>query len=141
MSRFLMDCSLRPSSWAVGVALLLLAAPVARVQAQQPAAAVNAAPVGNVENGKRSFSTYACSSCHGYSGHGGVEAGAPRLATTPMSLAGFASYVRQANGSSMPRFAAEILPDMVLADIYAFLKSIPPPLDPENIPLLNLNEQ
>ncbi len=141
MSRSLMDCgSLKPFSWAMGVAVMLLVVPVECVEAQQSAAVVDAAPGGNVDNGKRSLTTYTCSSCHGYSGHGGVEAGAPRIATTSMSLAAFTRYVRQATGSSMPRFTAEILPDRVMADIYAFLKSIPPPPDSNSIPLLNDQE-
>ena len=138
MSRLLVDRgSFKPSSWVLGVAVLLLVVGVGWVEAQQSPAAVDAAPGGNVEDGKRSLTTYTCSSCHGYSGHGGVDAGAPRIATTSMSLADFTQYVRQAGVSSMPRFRAEILPDTVLADIYAFLKSIPPPPDSRSIPLLN----
>ena len=132
MNRFpLYRFSLRPSFWAIGAAVLVLAVPPARAQAQQPAA-----PAGNVENGRRSFTTYACSACHGYSGHGGVEVGAPRIATTPFSLAAFIRYVRQPS-RSMPRYATEAqIPDSTLADIYAFLRSIPPPADPKSIPLL-----
>ena len=138
MNRLLMDrWSVKSSSWALGVAVLLLVFPVGWVEAQQSPAAVDAAAGGTVEEGKGGLTTYTCSSCHGYSGHGGVDVGAPRIATTSMSLSDFTQYVRQAGVSSMPRFNAEILPDTALADIYAFLKSIPPPPDSSSIPLLN----
>jgi cytochrome c553 len=104
--------------------------------AQQTATPANASQTGNVENGRRSFTTYACSACHGYSGHGGVDVNAPRLASTSSSLDAFVRYVRRPGGS-MPRYATEAqVPDRALADIYAFLKSIPPPTDPGSIPLL-----
>jgi hypothetical protein len=71
----------------------------------------------NVENGRRSFTTYACSAWHGYSGQGGVG---PRLATTPLSIAALMKYVRQPTGS-MPRYATDTqISDATLADIYAF---------------------
>jgi ubiquinol-cytochrome c reductase cytochrome c subunit len=93
----------------------------------------NAQPAGNAENGKRSFSFYGCSACHGYSGHGGVG---PRLATTLLSMEALTKYVRQPRGV-MPRYSTESqITDATLADIYAFLKSIPPPADAKTIPLL-----
>ena len=40
----------------------------------------------------------------------------------------------------MPRYSTESqIADATLADIYAFLKSIPPPQDPKTIPLLQTN--
>ena len=91
---------------------------------------------GDAANGKRSFTFYACSACHGYSGQGGVG---PRLAATSLSQAALMKYVRQPAGV-MPRYATESqVSDATLADIYAFLKSIPPPADPKNIPLLQTN--
>jgi cytochrome c553 len=120
-------------------ALLALVTALASAQAQQAPATANPAPAGNVENGRRSFTTFACSACHGYSGHGGVEVGAPRIATIPTSFANFVKYVRQPS-RSMPRYATESqIPETALADIYAFLKSIPPSSDPKSIPLLQSN--
>jgi len=93
----------------------------------------------NIESGKRDFVTFVCSACHGYSGHGGVEVGAPRIATTALSYTAFAKYVRQPM-RSMPRYATEAqLPEVALTDIYAFLKSIPAPPDSKSIPLLQNN--
>jgi cytochrome c553 len=90
-------------------------------------------PAGNTENGKRNFEKYACSSCHGYSGNGGV---APRVAGTPRTFESFMGYVRKPT-RTMPPFGTENqLPTEALRDIYAFLKSIPAPPDPKTIPLL-----
>lgn len=136
MSRFIC-CLLESFPQAMGLVLLILVGPVTMVQAQTSVAATNSEATGNVEDGKRSFENYACSSCHGFAGHGGVEVGAPRVATTTMTQAAFTSYVREAGVSSMPRFTAETLPDSALEDIYAFLKSIPTPPDASSIPLLS----
>jgi mono/diheme cytochrome c family protein len=107
-------------------ALLGFAAVTSSVEARQQ-------PAGNIENGKKSFDTYSCASCHGYSGNG---ASARRVATTPRTLDSFIQYVRKPTGT-MPAFATENqIPDQALRDIYAFLKSIPPPPDPKTIPLL-----
>jgi mono/diheme cytochrome c family protein len=90
-------------------------------------------PAGNIENGKKSFEKYACSSCHGYSGNGAV---AMRVAGTPRSFDSFMQYVRKPT-RTMPAFATENqIPADALRDIYAFLKSIPAPPDPKTIPLL-----
>ena len=93
-------------------------------------------PAGNIENGKKNLEKYACSSCHGYSGNGGV---AMRIATTPRSFDSFMQYVRKPT-RTMPAFATENqIPTEALRDIYAFLKSIPAPPDPKTIPLLIQN--
>jgi len=106
--------------------LLGLAFVASTVEARQQSA-------GNIANGKKSFETYACASCHGYSGNG---ASAMRVATTPRSLDSFIEYVRKPT-RTMPGFATETqIPTQTLRDIYAFLKSIPPPPDPKTIPLL-----
>jgi mono/diheme cytochrome c family protein len=90
-------------------------------------------PAGNIENGKRNFEKYACSSCHGYSANGGV---AMRVAGTPRTFESFMGYVRKPT-RTMPPFATENqIPTEALRDIYAFLKSIPAPPDPKTIPLL-----
>jgi len=103
---------------------------------QGPQGGQNTQPAGNAENGKRSFTVYACSACHGYSGQGGVG---PRLASTSLSMAALLKYVRLPAGV-MPRYSTQSqITDATLTDIYAFLKSIPPPADPKTIPLLQAN--
>jgi mono/diheme cytochrome c family protein len=91
-----------------------------------------AAPQGNAEKGKQSFIAHSCFSCHGYSAWGGAGA---RLAQNPITFEAFVSYVRKPKGN-MPAFGSQVTP-AELADIYAFIKSIPPAPDPNTIPLLN----
>jgi mono/diheme cytochrome c family protein len=89
-------------------------------------------PAFNIENGKKLFKTHGCASCHSYSGQGGAGA---RLAQNPIAFEAFVNYVRRPKGS-MPPFGTQVT-QAELADIYAFLKSVPPSPDPKSIPLLN----
>ncbi len=111
--------------------LLSLAIPALLVPAQKPAAPAGAAPAGNVENGKQSFIQHGCFSCHGYSGHGGTG---PRLAQNPITFQSFRQYVRRPK-RAMPPYGT-LVTDSEMADIYAFLKTIPPSPDPKSITLL-----
>ena len=109
----------------------------AQGQAQQQAASPPqsaAPPEGNAENGKKLWNAVGCYQCHGYSGQGG-PAGS-RLAPDPPSLSAITSYVRAPKGQ-MPPYTSKVLSDAQLADIYAFLKTIPKPPDAKDIPLLN----
>jgi len=94
-----------------------------------------AAPAGNVESGKRLYRSAGCELCHNGEGQGGGPA--PRLAPNPNMLA-FALFVRQARQpiNSMPPYTAKVLSDQQLADIYAFLQTVPKPPDVSTIPLL-----
>jgi len=93
------------------------------------------APAGNVESGKRLYRSAGCELCHNGEGQGGGPA--PRLAPNPNMLA-FALFVRQARQpiNSMPPYTAKVLSDQQLADIYAFLQTVPKPPDVSTIPLL-----
>ena len=123
-----------PLALAVAVLAFAVATPVAPAQAQQPAAQAQAAPAGNLQNGKTLYVKDGCYQCHGYSGQGG-PAGA-RLSSNPISLTAFVQYVRQPR-NQMPPYTDKVISDQELADIYAFIKSIPKPPDPKTIPLLN----
>jgi mono/diheme cytochrome c family protein len=90
-------------------------------------------PAGDPQNGKRIFEKYGCYQCHGFDGHGGAGA---RLAPNPITIVAFSKYVRQPTGE-MPPYTAKVVSDRELADIFAFLKSLPPPAPAKNIPLLN----
>jgi mono/diheme cytochrome c family protein len=89
----------------------------------------------NVENGKRLYMSYGCYECHGREGQGSVYAGA-RLGPRPIALSVFVSYVRQPGGQ-MPPYTAKVVSDAELADIHAFLNSLPQPPPAKSIPLLN----
>jgi len=120
------------------------------IQAQQPnGTAASGAPAGNAEKGKAAFRKNGCFACHGDSGEGGIspyptQAGfrTPRpqvtgahLAGMPLPFQSFMNYVRKPAGK-MPAFGNNIS-ESDLADIYAFLKSVPPSPDPKSTPLLN----
>lgn len=90
---------------------------------------------GDVEKGRAIFVKNGCYQCHGYLGQGTI-AGA-RLMQTKLSQAGFIGFVRNPPPSSMPQFRAKVMSDQELADVYAYIKSIPPPKAAKDIPLLS----
>jgi len=92
-----------------------------------------AASAASAENGKTAFLKHGCWQCHGYVGQGGVG---PKLAPDPIPFETLSTYVRTAN-RNMPPFHEEILSNDDLADIYAYLQSIPKGSDAKNIPLLS----
>ena len=122
----------------LGTCLLIFGVQAGTSRAQQATPAGGAAPAGDVEKGKQAYRNFKCYACHGYSGHGGFSPAqrvGPRIATPARTIQAFASYVRKPGGS-MPPYGNQIT-DAQLADIYAFLKSVPPSPDPKSIPLLN----
>jgi mono/diheme cytochrome c family protein len=89
---------------------------------------------GSAENGKRLFMKDGCYQCHGTVGQGTI-AGA-RIGPPPLSVQGLIRYVRRPAGQ-MPAFTEKVMSDRDLTDVYAFLKTIPPPKPSRDIPLLN----
>jgi mono/diheme cytochrome c family protein len=98
------------------------------------AGTAQAAPAGNVENGKKIFASYGCYECHGYVAQGG--AAGPRLAPRPLAFAAFSKYLRRPT-AQMPPYTPKVVSEKDLADIYAFLQSIPEPPQARSIPQLN----
>ena len=96
--------------------------------------AQTASKPADAPNGKKLFTQHGCYQCHGYVGQGG-NAGA-KLAPRPLPLAGLIAYVRKPSGV-MPPVTAKVVSDQDLADIHAFLSSIPAAPDPTTIPMLN----
>lgn len=84
--------------------------------------------------GKVLYEKHGCWQCHGYVGQGGVAG--KTLAPKPMALEAFNVFVRHSNGA-MPPYPKNILSDADLADIHAYLASIPAGKDYKSIPLLN----
>jgi mono/diheme cytochrome c family protein len=113
------------------IAALLFGFPV--VQAQQ---STDAPPTGNVQNGKKLFNADGCYECHGRLGQGAAQTGAARIGPPLLSFEGFQNYVRNPK-NNMPPYTSKAIPDQDLADIYAYLKSIPMPPKGKDIPLLN----
>ena len=93
-----------------------------------------AALAASAEKGKAAFIQHGCWQCHGTVGQGGVAG--PKLAPDPMPFEAFSAFVRATN-RAMPPYMEAILSNDDLADIYAYLQSIPKPADYKDIPLLN----
>jgi mono/diheme cytochrome c family protein len=89
---------------------------------------------GSVEKGKAAFNKHGCWQCHGFDGQGGVAGS--KIAPNPMPLEALSAFVRNTNGA-MPPYQKAVLSDADLADIHAYLQSMPKAPDPKGIPLLN----
>ena len=89
---------------------------------------------GSAEKGKTAFAKHGCWQCHGFAGQGGVAG--PKLAPNPMPLEALSAFVRNTRGA-MPPYQTAILSEADLADIHAYLLSIPKAPDYKSIPLLN----
>lgn len=99
--------------------------------------AQNVAPSGNVDNGKRLYLKNGCYECHGTVGQGAqANPVAPRLAPNPLPLAALIAYVRKPAGG-MPPYVSKVMSDAELADVRAYLASIPEPPPLKSIGLLN----
>ena len=100
------------------------------------AAAANAqAPAGDARRGEAVFMKVGCYTCHGTAGQGGERGSGPRIAPGPLPYEAFSAMVRRPR-VSMPRYAAEQLPEAGLADIHAYLAAIPQGRKASEIPLL-----
>ena len=89
---------------------------------------------GNIDNGKKQYLRAGCWECHGYAGQGGRDGA--RLADTALSAAQLTRYVRKPTGA-MPAYIDKVMTDQELADLWAYLKSMPTPKLAKDIPLLN----
>ena len=85
--------------------------------------------------GQRLFGQYGCSECHLSKGQGARTTG-PRLGPPQIPQSAFVNYVREPTGD-MPPYTRKTVSDEELADMYAFLQSVPPTPSWKTIPLLN----
>jgi ubiquinol-cytochrome c reductase cytochrome c subunit len=92
------------------------------------------ASAASAENGKALFLKVGCYECHGTQGQGAVTG--PRLAPDPMPFEALSAFVRSTS-RQMPPYHVKVLSDADLADIYAYLQSIPKPPDVKSLPQLN----
>jgi mono/diheme cytochrome c family protein len=91
------------------------------------AARAQDAPPGDAIEGKRLYLAVGCFTCHGRSGQGGAMNGpAPVLAKTQMPFEGFKGQLRSPV-NEMPAYSEKIMTDKQVADIYAFVESLPGP--------------
>src|SRR2546427_7053584 len=112
----------------LGAAMLL---PVAMTGHSQNSAADL---TGNVERGRMLFTaTFKCASCHGTTG----ESGSPRLVPMRRTQADFIAFVQKPTANAMPAFGDQT--SQALADVYAYVKSVPVKTPPpvQNRAILN----
>ena len=106
------------------------------LQTLKPLVKQEASTAVNPSNGQRLFVSYGCYECHGYQGQGSTSTGGTRLGPPQIPLSAFVSYVREPTGQ-MPPYTAKVVSNEDLAEIYNFLKSVPPPPPLKSISILN----
>ena len=113
---------MRMKSLLVAATFVLAAAPVAA-----PRAFAQDAPKGDPAHGKQVFIAKGCFECHGRAAQGGAfNQPAPTLANTMLPFEGVKGYLREPGGD-MPAYTDKLLSDAEVADIYAYLQSLPGP--------------
>jgi mono/diheme cytochrome c family protein len=122
-----MGTTMRSSSIATAVlGATLLAALTGALAADKPA---------NVARGKQLYMATGCYQCHGTHGQGGGNAGS-RVAPTPIPYEAFLLQLRRPR-ARMPLYTDVVMPDADVADIYAYLRSIPKGKTAAEIPMLS----
>jgi mono/diheme cytochrome c family protein len=99
----------------------------------RPGLAQQAAPGGDAAHGKALFMRDGCFECHGTVGQGGPGI---RLAPGPLPASVIAAYIRNPAGE-MPPYTSKVVSDQDIADIHAYLASVPKPPALAEIPELN----
>ncbi len=117
------------------VARFVLTLALALVVSHQAAAQAAAELRGDAASGAKLFVDRACWQCHGLAAQGGGIAG-PRLAGRVQVWGAFAAYVRRPAEEMIP-YTPKVLPDRELADIFAWLRSLPPPPAVESLRVLS----
>ena len=112
--------------------MICFAAVVCSLTCFSSGAAPKRAEASRVAHGRQLYIVDGCHQCHGYSGQGTVG---PRLAPNPIPLDIFTRQMRNPRGV-MPIYTSAVLSEADLADIYAYLASVPPPAPAARIPLL-----
>jgi mono/diheme cytochrome c family protein len=92
---------------------------------------------GDAANGKKVYLADGCYQCHGRVGQGGLMTGpAPVLAQTKMPYGAFQRQLRSPI-NDMPPYPQNLLSEKEVADIYAYLQSLPGRRPVKDIPMLN----
>jgi mono/diheme cytochrome c family protein len=92
------------------------------------------ASAASAEKGKAAYVQHGCWQCHGLQGQGATTG--PKLAPDPMPIEAFTAFVRTTD-RTMPPYMEAVLSNDDLADIHAYLLTIPKSADYKSIPLLN----
>ena len=104
--------------------------------AASPALAQNAAPPpGDAKHGEMLFMADGCYQCHGTVAQGSRGTG-PRLAPNTIPYEAFAAQLRTPR-DIMPPYTTVVLTDSQLADVYAYVKSLPGPAKASDVTILH----
>ena len=87
----------------------------------------------SASRGRTLFMTVGCNHCHGTQGQG--SGSATRLTPDSMPAETLAQFIRGTN-TRMPPYSADVLNDRDVADIAAYLASVPAPKSPDSIAAL-----
>lgn len=90
----------------------------------------------NIKKGQTLFAEDGCSECHLSLGQGATGTGGSKIGPPQLPLSAFISYVR-APTREMPPYTEKVISNEELADIYAFLQTVPQSPSWKAIPLLN----
>lgn len=94
------------------------------------------APPGDGANGKRVYLADGCFQCHGRVGQGGQYYGpVPALARTELPFDAFKQQLREPSNNMTP-YAESVLSDKDVADIYAYLQSLPGRREAKDLPAI-----
>ena len=118
----------------VSTIALILGVPHAYTQSGAQPSERSAKSPGSAHNGKRLYMKDGCYECHSLQGQGSMASG-PRIGPDPIPFSALVSYLRHPAGD-MPPYSNRVMTDQELADIYAFLESLPTAADSKTIPLL-----
>jgi len=120
---------------AAALVMLVAVAPARDVLAQNGGGGQQAAPKGDAKAGQQLYMSIGCWECHGSQAQGGAITG-PRLAHTALPFAAVVQQLRVPQ-NAMPPYEPSVVSDEDVANIYAWLASLPAPQSAANIPLLN----
>ena len=98
------------------------------------------AQVGNRDSGKRLYEKHTCFFCCSRHRRSGRRRRRARGGGVREIFQGFTRYVRQPRGQ-MPAFTDKILSDQDVADIFAYIRSLPAAKPVKDIPLLESVEE
>jgi mono/diheme cytochrome c family protein len=120
---------------AAALGLLVAVAPARDVAAQNGNGGPQAAPRGDARAGQQLYLSIGCWECHGSEAQGGAITG-PRLAHTALPFAAVMQQLRVPQ-NAMPPYEPAVVSDTDVANIYAWLESLPAPQTAASIPLLS----
>jgi ubiquinol-cytochrome c reductase cytochrome c subunit len=112
----------RTRSFVVGAALAVTLSGSAQAQD---------APKGDPKAGLTNFQKYGCYSCHGIVGQGTMRDG-PRINAAAIGYGALLTQLRTPR-YEMPAYTAIQIPDSGVADIFAYLTTLPKAPDPKTL--------